>query len=161
MTAESCSSHQSTINKPIINHHIDTPLTPIDHRWHIKMPHNTHTSATVSCNNLPPAPLSPWKTHKHASSAVDTKCKRKKTKPTLIVEQEKKGGRKGKVVKGNKQGKNKCTYAHFIFNTNQILTPSRKTSSAQAIEDSSASSPPAHLTPSVPPPPIYFFFFFF
>ena len=28
MTAESRSSHQSTINKPIINHHINTPSTP-------------------------------------------------------------------------------------------------------------------------------------
>ena len=81
-------------------------------------------------------------------------------KPTLVIEQEKKGGRKGKVVKGNgqkgnKKGKNKCVYTPSFFNTNQILAPSRKTSSAQAVEDANAGSPPAHLTRALyTPPPI-------
>jgi len=83
------------------------------------MPHNTHTSAAASCNNLPPALPSPRKTHKCASSAADTKCEWKKIKMTLVVKQEKKGGRKGKVakakaLKGNKQGKNRCAYALFF-----------------------------------------------
>jgi hypothetical protein len=88
-------------------------------------PRNTRPSTAASRKTTPPAKLSPRKTRKRASSATDAEHERKKakTKPTLVIEPVKKGGRKAKVAKdkaqkGNKRGKNRCvTHAVSVFSS--------------------------------------------
>jgi len=58
---------------------------------------------------------SPPKTRKRGMSTADTDKSRKKSKPSINVEQDSKGGRGGKraKVKGKKPGKNGCAVHWF------------------------------------------------
>jgi hypothetical protein len=121
-------SNHVPVTYPSINPSDPSPPRrhPIDnHRHHPpppngSMPRNTRTSIAASRNKPPSATPSPRKTRKRASSATDTEHERKKKKPTLVVENEGKGGRQGKVTKdkaekGSKRGKNRCVRRTFFF----------------------------------------------
>lgn len=137
---------------------IETHRQPIYDPPSNQMPRTTRASAATSRNKAPRA-QSPPKSRKRAISAADTENARKRTKPTLVVEQEEKGGRKGKVAKDKaqkrgKRGNNRCATCTALFFlsfylTNQNFVSHRKTSAARAVEDANAGGPPAHLTPCV------------
>lgn len=94
------------------------------------MARNTRSNTAASRKNAPPDKPTPRKTRKRANSATDTERERKKTKttkPTLVVEPVKKGGRKAKVAKdkaqkGNKRGKNRCVTTPRIFFSSDPLS---------------------------------------
>jgi hypothetical protein len=101
-------------------HPINDHRHPIHQRQTHQMPRTTRTSTAASRNKPPPAPLSPCKTRKRASSAADNERERKKKKLALVVEQEEKGGRKGRVAedkaqKSNKWTKKRCATPHLFF----------------------------------------------
>jgi len=78
----------------------------------------TRTATTTSREAAHPANPSPPNTRKRAHSAADNKKTRKKNKPTITVEQELKGGRGGRLTKGQngqKGPKKRCVAGFFFF----------------------------------------------
>jgi hypothetical protein len=78
-----------------------------------QMAPRTWTTSAASCNAHP----SPPKTRKRTNSSAETKKSHKKSKPSITVEQDLKGGRERKRGKaqGEKKGKNRCAMHRFYI----------------------------------------------
>jgi hypothetical protein len=73
---------------------------------------DTRTTSAASYNAHP----SPPKTQKRTNSSAETKKSHKKSKPSITVEQDLKGGKEGKRGKAwEKKGKKQVCCAPFLF----------------------------------------------
>ena len=93
--------------------------TPIHNLPAFRMLPKTCKTTTTSCNAPHPSHLSPPKTRTRTNLAAGDETSRKKSKPSVTVEQESKGSRGGKIAKekgqkGQKWEKNKCAM-QFLF----------------------------------------------
>ena len=93
--------------------------TPIHNPQAFQMPPKTCKTTAASCNAPHLSHPSPPKTWKRTNSATGDETSQKKSKLSVTVEQESKGGRDGKIAKGKgqkgqKREKNKCAM-HFLF----------------------------------------------
>src|ERR1700678_1249521 len=106
------SQHHTT---PSVTTTFDTNRQPICPLPVPQMPPRTRKSAAKTPKVPDPVHPSPSKTRKRGMSTADTEKSRKKSKPSINVEQDSKGGRGGKraKVKGKKPGKNGCAVHQF------------------------------------------------